>query len=85
MERIEKRDLCPTAPPQMHLHEANKVKDILSHPVCRIYGFLLPLVFGCGLKPTRNTARNGSFLLDSLAVTIQASVQRSHSLDHIII
>lgn len=70
MERIEKRDLCPTAPSQMHLHEANKVKDILSHPVCRIYGFLLPLVFGCGLKRTRNMAQNGSFLLDRNAALL---------------
>lgn len=39
MERLERRDFCPTAPPVMHLLEANKVKHILQDPVCRIYGY----------------------------------------------
>lgn len=39
MERLEERDFCPTAPPVMHLLEANKVKYILSDLMYRIYGY----------------------------------------------
>lgn len=53
MERLERRDFRPTAPPVMHLLEANKVKYILSDPVCRIYGYSV----GTGLRQMCNMAQ----------------------------